>query len=448
MIGRTGSRYAFSLIELLVVIAILAILIGLLLPAVQKVREAAARAKCQNNLKQLALGIHHCQDVYGKMPTYNGIFPATPSGGTLATNNPKATFGSWIVHILPYIEQNTLYDRIREDIDRVSNTGAFVTTPGGALISAAVPATYDYTGLTFHPAIPATYNNYVGSQQWVGTTNANGYTIYTYEWVPARTPDAGTGTAAYWSPNAPPMTSPGSSAVYADPGPPIKGYIGIYEPTTRRTIITNLQCPSDPSVGTAESQRGLVYANTPMPWSSTNYLANWNAITSEEIGKGYRAGPIPFARLSDGLSNTILLSEGYAWCEGRGQTAFLAWHEGGGGSNYGGVHNFGVTYGLNNHKVSVAGGEPTAINHPLGYPNPSYSPDVNFSFQVKPVPQPVKTCPKGVDCCNVMTVQSGHSGLNVALADGSVRVVNVGISPETWRGVMLPNDGSINGGDW
>jgi len=48
----------------------------------------------------------------------------------------------------------------------------------------------------------------------------------------------------------------------------------------------------------------------------------------------------------------------------------------------------------------------------------------------------------------VMTVQSGHSGLNVALADGSVRVVNVGISPETWRGVMLPNDGSINGGDW
>jgi len=107
----------FTLIELLVVIAIIAILIGLLVPAVQKVREAAARAQCQNQLKNLGLATIHFADVG---PLGKGILPP---GGALGLNTPGSLppaydgnwdydRGSWLVHTLPYMEQKPLYDRI------------------------------------------------------------------------------------------------------------------------------------------------------------------------------------------------------------------------------------------------------------------------------------------------------------------------------------------------
>src|SRR5213082_426477 len=102
-IAMSARHRAFTLLELLTVLAIIGILVGLLLAAVQRVRESAARLKCQNNVKQLALALHQYSDANGTLPP-----------GHRSLKRPdRMAFSGWPLSILPFIEQPALYDSAR-----------------------------------------------------------------------------------------------------------------------------------------------------------------------------------------------------------------------------------------------------------------------------------------------------------------------------------------------
>ena len=136
------KRKGFTLIELLVVIAIIAILIGLLLPAVQKVREAAARMKCQNNLKQLGLGVHSYHDAYSRF---------IPAGSTV-------TWLSWHVGILPYIEQTALFNKVSQTAGNYITIGKYDIPVNNRVATFLCPSQTEAEKMILAPTPPHNVN--------------------------------------------------------------------------------------------------------------------------------------------------------------------------------------------------------------------------------------------------------------------------------------------------
>jgi prepilin-type N-terminal cleavage/methylation domain-containing protein/prepilin-type processing-associated H-X9-DG protein len=159
-------RQGFTLIELLVVIAIIAILIGLLLPAVQKVRAAAARTQCTNNLKQMSLATIACTDAHAQLlPPGDGLYPSTiPVAGN--------SYASVFFHIIPYLEQGPAYDATLQPSDpHGSNVG-----PGGANLPTYSPFWNGALNVTMKTYIcPSDPSNQIVAGWWT-----NGASSYAY----------------------------------------------------------------------------------------------------------------------------------------------------------------------------------------------------------------------------------------------------------------------------
>jgi len=289
-----GQRRGFTLIELLVVIAIIAVLIALLLPAVQKVREAANRLQCSNNLKQLALAYHNYHDTNNSFPPSNTIFFT----GTITAPIGNTNYGhqAWGIFLLPYIEQGNLYSQWNATAGLIPNaqggTGGSQNAPGqGGTGNLGVVNTTVQTFLCPSDPVPNRVYTVDGNLAADKVVNSD------FQLPPAscaaNTIASSSGTGTPWATVTGPFVTSYAASSYG----PVQGVLG-----------TNLQIgqpfTSLPSTsGASGSRQGILHGNSAV--INVTLPAGCATTTLVETVDA----SMPIAQITDGTSNTLLLPE-------------------------------------------------------------------------------------------------------------------------------------------
>ena len=285
------QRGGFTLIELLVVIAIIAVLIGLLLPAVQKVREAAARSTCQNNLKQIGLAVHNYESARGGFPA----FCNSKNGGRAPTIPQGENRASALVTILPYIEQETVLKQfdLTKDVKHPTNAALLANTfkiyqcPSTPGSSRMVNVPSGTTGVKYvNTIVPGTNPSYGGgtySYSETTYTTAQEYNLFSADYAPiVQVSDSGSGVVGLGM--VPGMTVPPSpqrmpaGAMIQNAITPI---VGIADGTSNTVLFGELA--GRPDLYSGSKKTGDVNTITP---ASKRFDYNWTSGDFEIKVKG------------------------------------------------------------------------------------------------------------------------------------------------------------------